>query len=378
MSADAIAILQIGTSRFLLAHVDLFVSEGLERGEAIGRIAVVQTTASAESAARIAALNARGTYPVRIRGLDGGDVIDEERTGKAIARALTAATEWAEIKALAARVQVIVSNTGDRGYELDAGDGPAALAEGAAPPRSFPAKLAVLLAHRWRTPPQAPLSLFPCELIEKNGERLKELVVRLSRDWGLPDAFRTWLDIECRFANSLVDRIVAEPIAPVGAVAEPYALWAIEAQDGLVLPCRHPAITLTGDLGRYERLKLQLLNLGHSYLAERWLKDGRRADETVREAMQDAELRADLEAVWLEEVVPVLAADGLGPDAEAYLVTVRDRFQNPFLKHRLSEIANNHEAKKLRRMAPVRDRARALGLALPQPRLEKALAGIAS
>ena len=33
-------ILQFGASRFLQAHVDLFVSEALPRGEAMGRIAV--------------------------------------------------------------------------------------------------------------------------------------------------------------------------------------------------------------------------------------------------------------------------------------------------------------------------------------------------
>ena len=39
-------ILQFGTGRFLQAHVDLFVSEALAAGKALGRIAVVQTTDS--------------------------------------------------------------------------------------------------------------------------------------------------------------------------------------------------------------------------------------------------------------------------------------------------------------------------------------------
>jgi tagaturonate reductase len=48
-------ILQFGASRFLQAHVDLFVSEALPRGEAMGRIAVAGTTGSPESRRRIAA-----------------------------------------------------------------------------------------------------------------------------------------------------------------------------------------------------------------------------------------------------------------------------------------------------------------------------------
>jgi len=49
-------ILQFGTSRFLLAHADLFVSQALDKDEAIGRIAIVQTTGNAESLKRVAAL----------------------------------------------------------------------------------------------------------------------------------------------------------------------------------------------------------------------------------------------------------------------------------------------------------------------------------
>ena len=30
------------------------------------------------------------------------------------------------------------------------------------------------------------------------------------------------------FGNTLVDRIVSQDIEPVGAIAEPYALWAIQ------------------------------------------------------------------------------------------------------------------------------------------------------
>ena len=52
------AILQFGTGRLLLAHVDLFVSEAIATGEAAGAILVVQTTRSAVSAARTAALAA--------------------------------------------------------------------------------------------------------------------------------------------------------------------------------------------------------------------------------------------------------------------------------------------------------------------------------
>jgi tagaturonate reductase len=241
-------------------------------------------------------------------------------------------------------------------------------------PRSFPAKLLVLLHHRWRYLPAAPLSIFPCELIERNGDTLRELVANLAREWKLSQDFIGWMREHCAWANSLVDRIVSESLHPVGAVAEPYALWAIERQDRLELPCRHDAMVLTDDLERYERLKLFLLNAGHSYLAERWRRDGRAAEETVLQAMNDPGLRADLEALWHDEVLPLFEALGQRAEAEAYLVALRERFLNPFLAHRLADIAQNHAQKKQRRFAPVVALADKLGLGLAQPRLRAALA----
>ncbi len=175
------------------------------------------------------------------------------------------------------------------------------------------------------------------------------------------------------FANSLVDRIVSEPIEPIGAIAEPYALWAIEKADGLTLPCEHEDIVVTDDLARYEHLKLYLLNLGHTFIAEQWLKGSRPKDEIVLEAMQDETIRNELEAVWHEEVLPVFAADGLGEQAEAYVASVRERFLNPFLKHRIADIASNHDEKKRRRFAPIIARASELGLNLAQSRLKAAV-----
>ncbi|XAH21570.1 mannitol dehydrogenase family protein [Xylophilus sp. GW821-FHT01B05] len=372
-------ILQFGTSRFLQAHVDLFISDALQglhgAGNALGGITLVQTTDRSDGAARIAALAQGAGYPVRIRGLAGGERIDRSVQCTAVREALQASAHWPALRsAVAHEVQVIVSNTADRGYLTDARDGPAALAEGSAPPHSFPAKLLVLLHGRWRAQPQAPLTLLPCELVERNGDVLRDLVVGLARQWGLDAAFATWLGTHCVWANSLVDRIVSEALEPVGAVAEPYAVWVIERQPRMLLPCTHPAIVLTDDLAAHERLKLFLLNAGHTYLAERWLQEGRAPGETVREAMADAALRSGLEALWAEEILPVFSAIGARPQADAYLVDVRERFENPFLDHRIADIAQNHAQKKQRRFGPVLAMAAEHAPHLPQPRLKAAMA----
>jgi len=361
-------ILQFGTSRFLQAHADLFVSEALARGEAAGRIAVVQTTSSADSRRRLAFFNEGRPYRVHVQGLADGAVVDAWTEVSSIGRGLDANLEWAEVEDLFVNeARWIVSNTGDRGYELDADDrreGP--------PPRSFPAKLTRLLFARFSAG-RAPLTLLPCELIVGNGDALKRIVLDVAASWGLGEAFARWVE-DCVWVNSLVDRIVSQPLEPAGAVAEPYALWAVERQPRLEMFCRHPSIVLTDDLARYERLKLFILNLGHTWLAEGWAARGADPSATVRQLLAQPVIKNDLNDLYDREVLPVFAGIGLGEAAQAYRGAVIERFMNPFLDHFLADIFTNHAAKKRRRFGGLIELKRRSGIDLSQPRLEAALA----
>jgi tagaturonate reductase len=372
--SDLNPILQFGTSRFLQAHADLFVSEAASLGEALGQITIVQTTGSAQGAARVAAFRRPGGYPVRIRGWQDGAQVDEERRAHAVTQAWQAGSDWRQVRDAAVAARVILSNTGDTGYQLDEFDH-AGMLDGDTVPASFPAKLLVLLHGRFLAG-AAPLSIFPCELVADNGHVLRQVIVALARQWRCDAAFIAYLETGCLWINSLVDRIVSEPIEPVGAVAEPYALWVIEAQEGMLLPCRHPQMVVTNSLREYEQRKLFLLNLGHTYLAQLWMERGSPAGMTVREAMDDGAMRAALEALWQEEVLPVFAAMGTrhGDVALAYVAQVRERFCNPFLAHRLADIAQHHAGKIARRVAPVAALARQICPALAQPRLRAMLA----
>ena len=364
-------ILQFGTGRFLQAHVDLFVSEALHRGQALGGIAIVQSTDSEQSTARLAGLSDARGYPVHVRGLRQGRPIDEEVRVDSVRATWHAERDWARlVDAVSTQTRVIVSNTADRGYDLDPADNGALLADAGTVPRSFPAKLVVLLHHRWRRLPSAPMTLMPCELVGRNGHTLRALVLGLAGTWDASPDFLAYLGDHCVWVNSLVDRIVSEPLHPAGAIAEPYALWAIEHQPRMVLPCSHPAIVLTDDLAAFERRKLWLLNLAHTVLAEAWLADGACPGETVLDAMNHTARRGNLEAVWRDEVLPVFDALGQGEDARGYLVEVRDRLLNPFLVHRLADIAQNHTQKKLRRIVPVIEAAASLKVEVEQQRLK--------
>jgi tagaturonate reductase len=369
-------ILQFGTSRFLQAHVDLFVSQALDEGRAIGGVTVVHTSGDPQGAARVAALSAGRGYRVRLQGLRHGHPVDELCESHSVRAALTTRTHWNDVRheMTDGDVRVIVSNTGDAGWLLADADGALLVAAGAAAPQAFPAKLLVLLHDRWRAQPELALTLLPCELVSRNGDRLRDLVAGLARAWRLPSAFEQWLREHLVWGNSLVDRIVSAPLQPVGAIAEPYALWAIARTAGLLAPCTHPAIVMTDGLERFERLKLWLLNLAHTLLAELWLRDGRPAGRTVLEAMQAPASRSTLEGVWTDEVLPVFDALGEGDAAGAYRDDVRERLLNPFLAHRLSDIAANHDEKKARRFAPVVAAAREHAASLAQPWLRGALA----
>jgi tagaturonate reductase len=362
-------ILQFGTSRFLQAHVDLFVDQGFVDGSGAGRIAAVQTTTSADSARRLVFFNSGQPYKVHVRGLSHGAVVDQWVEVASIGRGVDANADWPALEALfVGEARWIVSNTGDRGYELSEDD-----RYEAAVPRSFPAKLTKLLHARFEAARPAP-TLFPCELIEANGDKLRALVLEVAHAWRLPEDFRRWAAEDCLWINSLVDRIVSEPLEPAGAVAEPYALWAVENRPGLVMPCRHPSVTLTDDLKRYERLKLFILNLGHTYLAEGWAARGGGKSETVRALLADPPVLADLNDLYDREVLPVFDAIGLGEESRAYRQSVIERFQNPFLDHYLADIFTNHAAKKQRRFAGLIALGAQAGLAIAQPRLWAALA----
>ncbi|MFC0409587.1 mannitol dehydrogenase family protein [Roseomonas elaeocarpi] len=365
-------IIQFGTSRFLQAHVAFFAHEARESGQHVGPITVVQTSGSAERAGRV---DAFGTpYTVILRGSENGQAVERRTTVRSIAGGLAASRDWAALVALfAGDAEFVVSNTGDRGYEVAAEDRSAALLEGGVP-RSFPGKLTALLWERWRRGGR-PLTILPCELIPRNAAVLHGLVRELADAAGAPDGFRDWLDTLVIWADTLVDRIVSEPLDPIGAVAEPYALWAIEARPGLVLPFTHPAVVVTEALEPFERLKLHILNLGHTVLADLWLRDRRPEGETVRAILNDDAVREELLRLYRDEVLPGFARHGMGEDAERYVATTMDRFRNPFLDHRLADIAGNHAAKVERRLGAFRDWvATAPGAPLPMPGIEAVIA----
>jgi tagaturonate reductase len=338
-------ILQFGTSRFLQAHANLFVHEARVQGQDIGPITIVKTTLGGPRDHRTAAFGQPQGFPVHLRGTSNGRLVDEVINVKSVTRALDANWEWQKLKDIFAHeTEIVFSNVGESGYALVAADGYL----GDEVPQSFPAKFLALLIHRYKNG-AAPLLVLPCELMSDNGKVLKNIIFDLAVKWGESDEFSNWLMASIMFCNTLVDRIVSEAIEPIGAIAEPYGLWAIERQAGFAPPFENSCVTYTDDLTTFLRLKLHILNLGHTYLAEIWQRENRSIEESVREILSDSEIHQRLLRLYQSEIIPGFAACGMQGVAEDYVSTTLERFKNPFLNHRISDIAQNHKLKIERR-----------------------------
>jgi len=366
-----ISILQFGTGRFLQAHVDLLLDEAAKSGQMVGKICALQSSGQTEGKSRAEALNTYPAYPVRIEGYRDGRVIEERRDVSIIDRALILADpeQWQQaLTVVKGPVRTIISNTADRGYELCKDDRP-----DMRPPTSFPAKLLLLLRERFGAG-GPPLTILPCELINGNADQLRGIILDLGRDWNFADDLLTWISRDCVWANTLVDRIVSESLSPIGAVAEPYALWAIQDVPGLAPPCTHPDIHVVKDLYPYEMLKLGVLNLSHTFLVDLWLRRERPEHPAlVSEIIKDPDYFPILQELLNNEVLPVLRALLPGQDPDHYMTTVIERFSNPFLKHRLADIAQNHEEKVRRRILMVREHSKRLFPGKATPLLDSCL-----
>lgn len=337
-------ILQFGTGNFLRGFADLFADE-----LGIGPVVAVQSTGRD----RGALLNrSGGRYHVAIQGIAGGRVVDETIEVRSISRALIAATGWDEVLAVARDPDLvaILSNTTEAGFVLEEADAK----RGAGAPASFPAKLLAVLVARSEAGLPAPWIL-PCELIEGNGARLKDLVLAQAGRWEVGGETVAWLANECHWLNTLVDRIVPGPprqhpllgIDPLLIMTEPFALWAVETVDPAFPFAGHPAVVLAPDITSYSLRKIRILNGAHTALVGRALGSGL---ETVRECLDDPEVGAWLEGLLFEEIVPVL--EGRCDDPAGFARAVLERFRNPFLEHRLASIALNHETKVVTRLRP--------------------------
>ena len=185
---------------------------------------------------------------------------------------------------------------------------------------TFPARLTLFLKARF----DASLGGFiflPCELIDRNGDCLKECILKYAADWGYGEEFTKWINTENHFTNTLVDRIVtgypkdtaAEMEQQYGYLdsvidtAEIFHLWVIEGDKSLAeeIPLHKIGLNViwTDDVTPYKKRKVRILNGAHTMMV---LAARLAGLETVRDAMEDELVFSFMKNGIFEEIIPTL------------------------------------------------------------------------
>lgn len=204
------------------------------------------------------------------------------------------------------------------------------------------------------------IAIMSCDNIPANGETVRASVVGLARQ--VDSDLAEWVENNVTFPSSSIDRItpasadelrreVAEAtgfddVAPV--VTEPFASWVIEGD----FPAGRPDWEKAGaqfvdDIEQFENRKLWLLNGSHSLMA---YYGQLRGHTTVAEAITDPDVRSRVEEFW-DEAANHLTAEGL--DVPGYRAALIERFENPRIRHNLSQIAIDGATKQRMRAVAV-------------------------
>ncbi len=356
-------IIQFGEGNFLRAFVDWQIDLLNEHTDLNAGVVIVRPIAS-DFPPSLSTQD--GLYTTIIRGLnEKGEAVSDARLIRSVNREISAYHDYAEFLRLAHNpdIRFVFSNTTEAGISYHAGD-----RFDDAPAVSYPAKLTRLLYERFSHFAGAADKgwvIIPCELIDYNGEALRELVLRYAREWALPAAFAAWLAEANTFCSTLVDRIVtgyprdeAEQIeTQLGYndafldTAEHFYLFVIQGPKSLAAELRLDKLPLNvlivDDIKPYKERKVAILNGAHTALVPVAWQAGL---DTVGEAMNDAEVCAFVEKAIYQEIIPVL--DLPRDELESFASAVTGRFRNPYIKHQLLSIALNGMTKFRTRILP--------------------------
>jgi fructuronate reductase len=204
-----------------------------------------------------------------------------------------------------------------------------------------------------------PITVISCDNLQANGTRLRDAVVTfLARS---RPGVLSWVKDNVAFPRTVVDCIVpAATETMLSRVArtlgledracvqrEAFSQWVIENHFTGPRPAwDRVGVQMVDDVDSYGRLKLHVLNTCHSALAYLGLPRGH---TFVREAIADADL-----ARFLNKLVSIEIEPALNPlPVLEYWHTVRTRFANPRIDHRLSQIAEDGSLKLAERIFPL-------------------------
>ncbi|WP_276168201.1 mannitol dehydrogenase family protein [Zobellia alginiliquefaciens] len=193
-----------------------------------------------------------------------------------------------------------------------------------------------------------------CDNIQGNGHMTERMLLSFVH-MAEPDLV-PWIKSNVSFPNAMVDRITPatsekditllkdtsgiEDAWPV--VCEPFKQWVIEDDFISGRPAwENVGAQFVEDVVPYEKMKLSLLNAGHSVLGILGALIGY---ETIDESVQNKAIQTFLHSYMDEEVSPTLG-DLEGVDLKKYKQSLLQRFGNIYIKDQIDRICSESSAK---------------------------------
>ncbi len=351
-----VKIVQFGEGNFLRAFVDWIIDILNEKSDFNGSVMMVQPLKNGMGEM----INAQnGIYTTVLRGVQNGKPVEEFRKVTSVKGCINPFTQYDEYIKLAENpdLRFLISNTTEAGISYHEGD---KLED--RPQVSYPGKVCAFLYHRYRTfggDKSKGIIAIPCELIDKNGDNLKRIVLQYAEEWKLEEGFIDWLNTACDFCNSLVDRIVpGYPRAEAEAIcnklgyqdnlldsAEIFLLWVIEChgkthEDELPTDKAGVNVIWTDDMSFYRTRKVRILNGTHTMMVLAAYQTGL---NTVEECIKSDLIFPFAKRGLFDEIIPSM--DGDKEQLRQYAGDVLERFANPYIVHLLLSISLNSVSK---------------------------------
>ena len=355
-------ILQFGEGNFLRAFADWMIHEMNQKATFDAGVVVVQPI----DQGMVKILNNQdGLYTLYLNGIKDGKAVSEHEIIDCIQRGINPYEDYSGYLANSENpdLRFVISNTTEAGIAYNGSD---RLDD--APQKSFPGKLTALLFKRFQTFGGASdkgLIVIPCELIDRNGDNLKKIILQYASDWQLGDEFVDWIKNDNIFCNTLVDRIVpGYPQDKMKVITkslgykdnlvvegEQFHLWVIEGPKSVSDEFPSQAcglnVVFTDNMEPYRTRKVRILNGAHTTLVPVGYLYG---IDKVRESLEDPVVGTFLKNVIFNEICPTL--DLSQEELTQFSNDVLNRFRNPYLEHSLMSISLNSVSKYKTRVLP--------------------------
>jgi len=355
-------IIQFGEGNFLRAFANWMIHEMNKKANFDGGVVVVQPI----DQGLVKLLNEQdGLYTLYLNGIKNGKAISEHDIIDCIQRSINPYENYEAYLENAENpdLRFVISNTTEAGISYNEND-----TLNDSPQSSFPGKLTALLYKRFQTFKGASdkgLIVIPCELIDRNGDNLKRIILQYAKDWKLGNDFIEWINADNIFCNTLVDRIVpGYPRDKMEAITkelgykdnlvvegEQFHLWVIEGPKTVKEEFPSEAcglnVVFTNNMEPYRTRKVRILNGAHTALVPVGYLYG---IDRVRESLEDVVVGTFLKEALFNNICPTL--DLPDDELKQFSNDVLDRFRNPYLEHELMSISLNSVSKYKTRVLP--------------------------